>query len=263
MANQVYANFVLENKLDSILATKVDFNQFVTPDYSLTEAPGMQKTIHKYVATGSVEDLAQGVGNTATFESTFSTDDYTVGVTQGRGIYFDEEAMKDPMVVDTIVKGMAEEMVNDFTAKAISEMENTSKKVICNFTTDKFFDKVVDALAMVDATIEDESGFVLLINPATQAYVRKQLGDDLKYSEGFVRTGYIGHVCGVPVVMSKAVPANTAYLENKNAITLFIKKGSEAEQERDANIRKNTVYLRKVALVALTDERYCVKFKTA
>lgn len=83
--------------------------------------------------------------------------------------------------------------------------------------------------------------------------MRKQLGEDLKYSEGFVRTGYIGSVAGVPVVVSNAVPETCAYIVNREAVTLFIKRDTEAEQERDANTRKNTVYMRKVALVALTN----------
>jgi len=40
---------------------------------------------------------------------------------------------------------------------------------------------------------------------------------------------------------------------------LFIKKDTEVETERDANIRNNIVYMRKVALVALTDANKIVK----
>jgi hypothetical protein len=46
-------------------------------------------------------------------------------------------------------------------------------------------------------------------------------------------------------------------------VRLFIKKGTEIEQERDANTRKNTVYTRKVALVALVDDRKLVKITEA
>ena len=110
---------------------------------------------------------------------------------------------------------------------------------------------------------EDETGLTLLISPAQQAYVRKQLGDNLKYVEGFVRTGYIGSVSGVPVVVSKAVPATQAYIVNNEAVRLFIKKGTEAEQDRDADHRKNILYLRKVALVALVDDTKIVALSKA
>ena len=85
----------------------------------------------------------------------------------------------------------------------------------------------------------------------------------MKYSEGFVRTGYIGSVAGVPVVVSKAVPTTCAFIVNREAVTLFLKKESEAEQQRDANTRKNSVYMRKVALVALTNAKKLVMLGNA
>ena len=107
--------------------------------------------------------------------------------------------------------------------------------------------------------LEDEAGLFLLISPADKAAIRKALKDELKYSEGFVRTGYIGSVCGVPVIVSKAVEAGKAYLATKEAVTVFIKKDSETEYERDADIRKNSYWVRKVGVVALTDATKLVK----
>ena len=107
--------------------------------------------------------------------------------------------------------------------------------------------------------LETEDGLFLLISPADQAAVRKALKDDLKYSEGFVRTGYIGSVCGVPVIVSKAVPTGTAFLATKEAVSVFIKKDTETEYERDADHRKNSYWIRKVAVVALTDATKVVK----
>ena len=240
MANKVYENFVLENKFEDLLTTKVDLSNYMTVDTSLTETPGMKKKIHKYTATGDVQDLAMGEGNTDTIESTFTEVEYEVGTTQARGIYHDEEAMTDPITVDNILRAMADKMTNDFTRKAIKEYGKASRVITCDFetkTANYFFDCVVDALAMFG---EDETGLTLLISPAQQAYVRKQLGDNLKYVEGFVRTGYIGSVSGVPVVVSKAVPDTQAYIVNNEAVRLFLKKGTEAEQDRDKNKRINT-----------------------
>lgn len=263
MANQPYSNFVIEDMLENILTTKVDLNNYLTADRQLAEDAGMKKTVHRYKATGSVQDLTQGNGNSTSIEVGRADKDYTVSVTQGRFIYYDEEAMKDPMIVDAGVKGLADTMVNDFTTKAIGEMKDATKTIECDFTTtstDYFFGKVVDALAKFG---EEEEGLTLLVHPNQQAYIRKQLADNLKYSEGFARTGYIGSVCGIPVVVSKAVPDKVAFIVNRKAVRLFLKKESEAEQERDANLRKNTVYLRKVALVALFDESKLAKLAVA
>ena len=66
-----------------------------------------------------------------------------------------------------------------------------------------------------------------------------------------------------PVIVSKLCPAKTAYLATKEAVTLFTKKDSEVEQERRAEERKNTVIMRKVNLVALTDNTKVVKITEA
>lgn len=251
----IYENEVLANKITELLITAVDLSNYMTVDNSLTQNAGMTKVINRYTASGNVEDLAMGEGNTKGIEVAFDPIDYTVGTTQGRFAYYDEQAMTDPMVVDVGLDGLTKTMVNDFTTKAIAEYDKAEMGVIPENGWD--FNVVVDAIAKMD--LEDESGLFLLISPADQAAFRKALKDDLKYVEGFVRTGYIGSVCGVPVIVSKAVAANVAYLATRDAITLFVKKATEIEQERDANIRKNTVYARKVAVVALTDATKVVK----
>lgn len=256
----IYENKVLENKIEGLLETAVDFNNYMTVDNSLAANAGMKKSINVYTATGNVEDLAQGIGNTAGIEISFDTKEYEVKTTQGKFEYYDEQAMKDPMVVEVGLKAVSEKMTNDLTDKAIAEMGKAT--ITSNYAaTGITFDNIVDAVAAL--SVEDEAGLFLLINPAQKAQLRKNLGDDLKYSEGFARTGYIGTVCGVPVIVSKAVPADTAYLSTRDAVTCFIKKGSEIEQERNADTRKNTVFARKVMLVALTNATKIVKLTKA
>jgi len=74
-----------------------------------------------------------------------------------------------------------------------------------------------------------------------------------------VRTGYIGSVSGVPVIVTKAVPEGKGYLATKEAVTVFIKKDSETEYERNADTRLNSYWVRKVGVVALTDATKVVK----
>lgn len=253
MAHTIYENFVLENKIEDMLITGIDMNAYITADYSLTQDAGMKKVVNVYTATGDVEDLAMGEGNQEDIDVSFEAKEYTVGVTQGRFPYYDEQEMTDPMVVETGLKGLADKMTNDLTVKAITAMGTTELTHTCDWT----FDSIVDAIALMGG--ESEEGLFLLINPAQKAEFRKNLGQDLKYSEGFVRTGYIGHVCGVPVIVSKAVTAGEAYLATKEAVTCFVKKGVEIEQERVADTRLNKIFARKVMLVALTDGTKCVK----
>ena len=253
--NTIYQNEVLENKYSSILATKLDLQRFMTVDNTLAMNAGMIKKVITKTATGDVDDLQMGEGNTKEISVSTSTVPYTVGTTQGKFVYFDEEAMADPAVVEAGLTGLAESMVNSFVAKAVGEWEQAEEVTCAAFD----FDAVVDAIASMN--LEDESGLFLLINPEQVAEFRKGLGEELKYSEGFARTGYIGSVCGVPVYISKAI--NDPILASKEAVTLFIKKDSEIEQERDADIRQNRVFARKVALVALTDATKCRKLVKA
>ena len=258
MAHTIYENQVLENKIESLLTTAIDMNAYMTIDNSLTHDAGMKKAVNVYTAAGNVEDLAMGEGNSGEIEVSFTTREYEVATTQGKFSYFDEQEMKDPMIVEVGLKAVAEKMTNDLTTKAIAEFEKTKNIAYYNSGEGITFGDVVDAIAKLNT--EDESGLFLLINPEEKAQMRKSLGEELKYTEGFARTGYIGTVCGVPVIVSKAVPATHAFLATKDAVTCFVKKGSEIEQERDADIRKNDVYARKVMLVALTDESKVIKF---
>ena len=254
MAHTIYENQVLSNKMTDILTTQIDLNSYMTVDTSMTEQAGMKKVVNTYTATGDVEALAMGVGNSTEITVSFTSAEYDVLTYQGYFHYFDEQAMTDPMVIDTGLEGSAKTMVNKFTARAIEEFE---KATLTAPAAAWSFDAVVDAIAKMN--LESEDGLFLLISPADQAAFRKALKDDLKYSEGFVRTGYIGSVCGVPVIVSKAVPANKGYLATKDAVTVFIKKDTEVEQDRNPDTRDNKFWIRKVAVVALTDATKAVK----
>ena len=226
----------------------------MTIDTSMTESAGMKKVINTYTSTGDVEELAMGQGNSGEITVTFVPKDYTVKTFQGKFAFYDEQEMQYPMIVDTGLTHSADIMTNKWTALAIAEFE---KATLATTPTAWSFDAVVDAIA--EMKLENEEGLFLLISPADKAAFRKALKDDLKYSEAFVRTGYIGNVSGVPVIVTKAVPEGKGYLATKEAVTVFIKKDSETEYERDADTRLNSYWVRKVGVVALTDATKVVK----
>jgi len=244
----LYSNFVLENKFESVLKTKLDLMNYLTADYSLQANPGMIKKVHTYKPTGSVEDLSQGNGNTQSIDAGFLEREYTVGVTQGRFPYYDEQAMTDPAYVDAGIKGLAEIMANDLTSKAIAEFGHA---ILAKTTTNFALADIIDAMALYP--YEEEAGLFMLVGMKAKAAIRKQLKDELKYVEDFARKGYIGSIMGMPVYESKAVPEDCAFIATRDAVTAFIKKGVESEQERVPNTRQNIVYLRKCMVVALTN----------
>lgn len=257
MAHQVYENIVLSNKVNDILTTAVNLNDYMTIDTTLAENAGMTKKVITYTSTGNVEALAMGEGNTGSLEVKKTENEYTAKTYQGKFAFYDEEEAIDPMVVDTGLKHSSDNMVNAFTAAALDEMAKATLTVSGAWS----FDVVVDAIAKLN--VEKEEGLFLLISPADKAAFRKALREDLSYAEGYVRTGYIGTVAGVPVIVSKAVPAGTGYLATKEAVTVFIKKDTETEYERDADHRNNSYWVRKVAVVALTDATKIVKIQNA
>lgn len=261
MANTVYNNFVLENKLTDILLTSLDVNSFMTIDTSLTENDGMKKIIHTYSAEGDVEDVAEGVGNTKDITEGYTTSEYTVTTTQGRFIWTDEAAMTDSFLVDSGVQDLSKKMINNLTAKTITEFEKATLKV--EYSTAPSFDDFADAIALLNKENDEQAGLFCLVNPKMKAVLRKAIKDDLKYVEGYTRSGYIGSICGVPIYVSKAVSDDEIIIASKKAVTCFSKKATETELDRDKNTRKNIMYARFVNVVALTDAKEVVLIKKA
>lgn len=255
MANVLYENVVLENKINDILKTKLDTIKFMTVDDSLTQEAGMTKRINTYTYEGAVEAVAKGATNTTRGKVTFKGVDHKVKVKQQVFDYHDEDVMQDPLVVEVGVKGSATEMVNDLNKDFFTEIAKTS--TVHSYQDVLKYDDVVDAIEKM--SIEDETGLFLLIGTDLKAQIRKDA--DFKASKlgEILYTGQIGDICGVPVAVSKLVPADTAYLATKEAVTCFVKKESEVEQKRQQEERINTVISRKVGLVALTDATKAVK----
>ena len=253
--NVVYDNFVLENKFKDILETKLDAIKFMTVDTDLQGVEGMKKTINTYTYEGAVEAVAEGATNTTRGKVTFADQDYEVKVKQQVFDYTDEQAMKDKNVVEVGIKGSATEMVNDLNNDFFTEIARTS--TLHTHTGALSYDVIVDAIEKMN--IEDETGLFLLIGTDLKAQIRKDADFKASRLGEMLYHGQIGDICGVPVAVSKKVPKNTAYLATKEAVTVFIKKGTEIEQSRDANTRKNEIFARKYMVVALTDDTRVIR----
>lgn len=249
MANTVYSNFILEEKVNDLLSTAVNHRSLMTIDTSLAENAGMKKTINTYTYNGEAEAVDEREGNTAVGAVSYVGKDYTVAMLQQKADYTDEDAMKDANVVDVLMKGATQVMVNKLTADfyaALAADENV-QATAGNFG----YEHLVDAIAGMN--VEDESQLFYLINPAGKAIVRKDADYKTAQLGEVIYNGMVGTIAGIPVIVSKAVPADTGYLLTKDAITCFMKKDVEVEQEREANERINNVYLRTAYVIAITD----------
>lgn len=248
MANTIFDNKIIEAKAKDLLTTTLNTRTLMTIDDSLTAEAGMTKTINVYTYDGEAEELAVGVGNTNRGSISYKGTDYTVKMVQQAFDYHDEDFMKDNTIVDNMLKGANQVMANKMTADFIAECgKATVKHTIAGDLT---YNDVVDAIGMLN--VEDESKLFIVIPNAWKADIRKD--EDYKTARmgEVVYNGQVGQIAGIPVIATKAL-TDKAYVMTNEAVKLFMKKDVEVEQERDADKRKNSVYLRTAYICALED----------
>ena len=258
MANQIYDNFFLSNTVEDQFNSHLDLQQFCTIDNELEGTAGMKRIINTYRATAGTEKLTVGQGNSKSIEVSYVPAEYEIALAQNRFVWNDEHAMTDPMLVPVGMKHAGTDMFNTIQGDVYGEFAKTSIEVEA---TAPNFDAFVDGVAALN--IEGDEGVEIFgfVCAADKAKVRKALKDELKYVEAFARAGYIGSVAGVNLYDKKDATEGEIIIATKGAVTIFNKKGTEIEQERDANTRVNSAYTRKYYVVALTDESKAVKIK--
>ena len=265
--NTVYSNKVIEAKAKDILSTKINARSMMTIDDSLVGTAGMVKTINTYTYTGTAEEVAAGAGNTSRGSIAYVGKDYTVKMVQQAFDYLDEDFMKDNVIVDMGIQGatsvMSNKMTSDFYA-ALATTSSGSTELVQKVTFPKgkeiSYDAIVDAISALN--VEDESGVFVIIPNAWKAALRKDADYKAARMGEVVYNGQVGTIAGIPVVATKALTGK-AYVLTKEAVTLFLKKDVEVEQDRDADKRKNSIYLRDCYVCALTDATKACKIVEA
>lgn len=256
----IYDNFVLENEIEDQFNSHLDLTRFVTVDNSLVGVAGDVKKIRRYKATDGTEQLEMGAGNSKNIEIRYADEEYRILLLQNRFPYYDEEQMRDPMTVPVGVQHMATDMFNNSQKRVMNEF---CKATLSVNVTAYNFDAFVDAVALLDLPEDEDAAKAVevfaFINKNQVAEIRKNLKDTLQYVEAYARTGYVGTVAGVNLYTKKDAPLNYITVGTRKAVTYFVKKGTEVEQERDANTRLNEVYSRKYFVPALTDETQVVR----
>lgn len=255
--NTVYSNKIIEAKAKDLLTTSLNTRSLMTVDNTLAQGPGMVKTINVYTYTGTAEEVAAGAGNTNRGSISYVGTDYTVKMLQQAFDYQDEDVMKDNTIVDNMLKGANQIMVNKMTADFIGECGKAS---ISHEAAAFGYDAVVDGIAKLN--VEDESKLFIVIPTAWKADLRKD--EDYKAARmgEVVYNGQVGTVCGIPVIATNALN-DVAYVMTAEAVKLFMKKDVEVEQDRDADTRTNSVYLRTAYIVALADATKICKITVA
>lgn len=266
MANTVFPNKVIEAKAKDILTTQINARSMMTIDTSLTQNAGMVKTINTYTYTGTAEEVSAGSGNSTRGSIAYVGKDYTVKMVQQAFDYLDEDFMKDPVIVDFGIKGATSVMTNKMTSDFYSALATKSgaSELVKGITFAKgkalSYDVIVDAIS--ELNLEDESKIFIVIPNAWKASLRKDADYKSAQMGEVIYNGQVGTICGIPVIATKAL-TDKAYVMTNEAVTLFLKKDVEVEQDRDADKRKNSVYLRDCYVCALTDATKACKITEA
>lgn len=247
MANTVFENKVIEAKAKDLLTTALNTRNLMTVDNELAETAGMTKTINVYTYSGTAEELAKGAKNTNKGSISYVGTDYKVKRVQQTFVYNDDDFKMDDTIVDNMLKGANQVMVNKMTADFITECDKaTLKHDAATFG----YDAIVDGISKLN--VEDESALFVVIPNVWKADLRKD--EDYKAARmgEVVYNGQVGTVCGIPVIATKAL-TDKAYVMSKEAVKLFMKNDVEVEQDRDIESKDNTVVLTTYYICALAD----------
>ena len=260
MAHKIYDNFFLSNEVEDQYNSHLDLQTFCNVDNTLVGTPGMKRKINVYTATNGTEKLGMGEGNSKSIEVSYAEKEYEVLMAQNRFKYYDEQEMTDPMLVPVGTRHMGTDMFNTVNADIFAEFR---KATLAHPASAFDFAAFVDAQALLNLENLEGVSIFGFVCPADMAKIRKALKDDLKYVEAYAKNGYVGTVGGVNLYTKKDAVAGEIIIATRDAVTLFNKKGVEIEQERDADIRENSIWSRKYYLAALTDATKAVKITLA
>lgn len=286
MANNTtkIADLINPQVMGDMISAKVEKKIVVAPfakvDTSLVGIPGNTITVPKYGYIGDAEDVAEGVA-CGTVKLSTGTTTATV-----------KKAMKAVELTDeAVLSGYGNPVgeTNNQLAKAIaSKVDNDALEALygAKFIHDGSkgilsYDAIVDAVDLFDEEVNSEKA--MFVNPKQVTQLRKDpnfISAD-KYTGKVIMTGEIGMIANCRIVPSKKVKKVTVgdvecyscpiiklnndaeTEEDAAAITVYLKKDTSVETERETLARKTNISVDKHYTVALTNESKVVLAKIA
>lgn len=287
MANQTtkIADLINPQVMADMISAKIQKKIVVAPfakiDTTLVGVPGNTITVPKYGYIGDAEDVAEGVAAGTVKLSTSST---TVTV---------KKAMKAVELTDeAILSGYGNPVgeTNNQLAKAVAaKVDNDAMDALQEATliydgsaAGISYNAIVDAVDLFDEEVNSEK--VMFINPKQVTVLRKDtnfISAD-KYTGQVMISGEIGTIANCRIVPSKKVPVvkvgdstkvdcyacpivklnNDAETEDDAAaLTIYLKKDTSVETERNTLARLTDVSVDKHYAAALTNESKVVLAK--
>lgn len=284
MANQTtkIADLINPEVMADMISAKVEKKIVVAPfakvDTSLVGVPGNTITVPKYGYIGDAEDIAEGVA-CGTVKLSTGTTTATV-----------KKAMKAVELTDeAVLSGYGNPIgeTNNQLAKAIaSKVDNDALEALMGATLvfdgsskNISYEQIVDAIDLFDEEVNSDK--VIFVNSKQVTQLRKDsnfISAD-KYPNNVIMTGEIGMIANCRVVPSKKVTLDSTSAfyqcpviklnndveteDDAAALTVYLKRDTTVETERDTLARKTDISVDKHYTVALTNESKVVlaKFK--
>ncbi len=267
---------VMADMISAKVEQKIIVAPFAKVDTTLAGIPGNTITVPKYGYIGDAEDIAEGVA-CGTVKLSTGTTTATV-----------KKAMKAVELTDeAVLSGYGNPIgeTNSQLGKAIaSKIDNDSMEALQNATLVYngstaiiSYEAIVNAIDLFDEEVNSDK--VMFINPKQVTQLRKDtnfISAD-KYPAQVIMTGEIGKIANCRIVPSKKVvlDATSAFYqcpiiklnsdseteEDAAAITVYLKKDTSVETERDTLSRKTNISIDKHYTVALTNESKVVLAK--
>jgi len=282
MANQttMIADLINPQVMADMISAKVPQKLVVAPfakvDTTLTGIPGNTITVPQYAYIGDAEDIAEGIA-AETVKLTTTSTEVTV-----------KKAMKAVELTDeAVLSGYGNPVgeTNNQLAKSIaSKVDNDAMEALQ--TAQLQYDgsaakisygAIVDAIDIFEEEVNSEK--VIFVHPKQVTVLRKDadfISAD-KYPGQVMVTGEIGKIANCRVVASKKVKDDgTNYVcpivklnndaeseEDAAALTIYLKRDTNVETERQTLARKTDISVDKHYTVALTNTSKVVlaKFK--
>ena len=269
---------VMADMISAKLTKKIVVAPFAKVDTTLTACAGDTIKVPKYSYIGDADDVAEGEAcETAKLTAT------TVSATV-------KKAMKAVSLTDEVIlSGYGNpvgEAVNQISLAIASKVDNDALEALYGAENEYdgssakiSYSGVVSAIDLFNEEVNSEK--VIFVNPAQVTQLRKDpdfISSD-KYVAGVMLTGEIGMIANCRVVPSKKIAKDetgtfyinpviklTADSETEDetpALTIYLKRDTTVESERDTLKRTTNISADKHYTVALSDTSKVVlaKFK--
>lgn len=268
---------VMADMISAKVAQKIVVAPFAKVDTTLQGVPGNTITVPQYAYIGDAEDIAEGIA-AETVKLTTSSTTATIKKAMKAVELTDEAVLSgygNPVgeTNNQLAKAIASKVDND----AMAELQKAQLIYDGSASIIKYTG-VVDAVDLFEEEVNTEK--VIFVHPKQVTQLRKDNDHFISretYTGNVVMTGEIGMIAGCRVVPSKKVPDDGAnYLcpivklnndaeseEDAAALTVYLKRDTNVETERNTLARKTDISVDKHYTVALSNTAKVVlaKFK--